>query len=300
MYVIIGASGNTGSVVAKTLLGLNQKVRVVGRSQGRLQALTSEGAEAAIADVYDAPALAKAFTGARAVYAMIPPNMTSENYRGDQDRATKAIADAIRQAGVEYAVSLSSVGADKPSGNGPIAGLHHLEQTLNQIPGLNVLHLRPGYFMENLLAQIGVIQTMGITAGPLLAELKIPMIATRDIGTAVARALLALDFTGQETHELLGQRDLSYSEATTIIGQAIGKPDLQYHQLPDERVHGAFMQIGMSANSADTILEMSRALNAGHVKALEQRSAENTTPTSVETFVAEEFVPRYQGQAATA
>ena len=95
---------------------------------------------------------------------MVPPSMTSQNYRTDQDSASNAIAEAVEKARVEYVVSLSSVGADKAQGTGPVAGLYYLEQKLNTIPGLNALHLRPGYFMENTLAQVGIIQTMGITA----------------------------------------------------------------------------------------------------------------------------------------
>ena len=294
MYAITGATGNTGSIVAKTLLDSNQKVRVIGRSADKLKSFTAEGAEAFVCDVNDAAALTTAFTGARAVYAMIPPSMTSENYRADQDKTSNAIAQAIEQAAVEYVVSLSSVGADKPDGTGPVAGLHYLEQTLNRIPGLNALHLRAGYFMENTLAQIDVIQTMGMTAGPLLPDLAIPMIATRDIGAAAAEALLSLDFSGKQVRELLGERDLSYVEATRIIGQAIGKLDLKYVHLPDEQVRQAFLQMGISANVADLILEMSTAMNSGYLKPLEQRTAENSTPTSYESFVAEKFVPGYQ------
>jgi len=295
----MGATGNTGSIVAKTLLGLKQKVRAIGRSEDRLRPLAAGGADPFVSDVNDAAALTKAFSGAKAVYAMIPPSMTSDNYRADQDRVTNAIAEAIQQAGVEYVVSLSSVGADKSQGTGPVAGLHYLEQTLNQIPDLNALHLRPAYFMENTLAQIGIIKMLNTTAGPLRSDLVFPMIATRDIGNAAASALLSLDFTGKQTHELLGERDLSYAEAATIIGEAIGKPELKYIQLPDEQLRGAFLQMGMSANVADLILEMSAALNSGLMKSLEERSAENSTPTSFESFVAEEFVPRYRGKATS-
>jgi hypothetical protein len=84
------------------------------------------------------------------------------------------------------------------------------------------------------------------------------------------------------------------------MGKAIGKPDLKYVQLPDEQVRAAFLQMGMSLNMADLILEMSAALNSGHMKPLEERTAENTTPTSYESFVAEEFVPRYRGKSTTA
>jgi uncharacterized protein YbjT (DUF2867 family) len=300
MYVVTGATGNTGNVIARKLLAEGQEVRAVGRSADRLAPLTAEGAEPFVCELTDAAALVKAFSGARAVYAIIPPSMTSSNYRADQAKVADAIAYAIEEAQVKYAVSLSSVGADKAEGTGPVAGLHYLEQKLNRIPELNVLHLRPAYFMENTLAQIGVIQTMGITAGPLRADLRLPMIATRDIGAAAAEALAELAFNGKQTHELLGQRDLSYSEVAKIIGKAIGKPDLNYLQLPDEQLRGAFTQMGMSSNVANLILEMAGALNSGHMRALEQRAAENTTPTSFETFVEKEFVPRYRGKSTAA
>ena len=300
MYVITGATGHTGSIVAKTLLGLGQKVRAIGRSADRLESFAAEGAEPFICDITDAATLTKAFSGAKAVYAMVPPSMTSQNYRADQDSASNAIAEAVEKARVEYVVSLSSVGADKAQGTGPVVGLHYLEQKLNSIPSLNALHLRPGYFMENTLAQVGIIQTMGITAGPVRGDLALPMIATRDIGAAAAKALLELDFTDKQIRELLGQRDVSYDDATTIIGKAIGKPDLKYVQLPVEQVRGAFLQMGMSENVADLILEMSAALNAGYMEALEERTAENSTPTSFETFVTDEFLPLYRGKATTA
>jgi len=300
MYVITGATGNTGNVVARTLLAQGQRVRAIGRSADRLGPLTAEGAEPFVCELTDAAALVKAFSGARAVYAMIPPSMTSSDFRADQAKVADAIAQAIEQAEVKYAVSLSSVGADKAEGTGPVAGLHQLEQTLNRIPELNVLHLRPAYFMENTLAQIDIIQTMGITAGPLRADVMLPMIATRDIGAAAAEALVRLAFNGQQTRELLGERDLSYSEAATIIGEAIGKPDLNYLQLPDEQLRTALTQMGMSLNVANLILEMAGALNSGHMRQLEKRSEENTTPTSFESFVAEEFVPRYRGKSTAA
>jgi hypothetical protein len=165
---------------------------------------------------------------------------------------------------------------------------------------LNILHLRPGYFMENTLAQIGIIKGMGVAAGTLLPELKLQMIATRDIGAAAAESLLKLDFRGQHTRELQGQRDISMAEATGIIGAGVGKPDLAYIHLPDEQVRPALVQMGMSPNVAELILELSAALNSGHLAASEQRSAENTTATSYETFIAEEFVLRYQSDVMSA
>ena len=298
MYVVLGASGNTGHVVAKTLLARGQKVRVVGRSAAHLQPLAAEGAEVFVADVTDAAALTKAFHKADSAYVLIPPNHTSNDFRAYQEKVNDAIATAVQNAKVKNVVSLSSFGADKPSGTGPVVGLHNLEQKLNQIDSLNALHLRVGYFMENTLPQAGAIRMLGSAVGPVRPDLKLPMIATRDIGAAAADELLRLDFVGQHTREVQGQRDLNYTEAAIILGKALGKPDLKYIHAADDQVRAAMVQTGMSENLAGLILEMAAALNSGHMRALEPRTARNTTPTPFETFVAETFVPAYQQQTA--
>jgi uncharacterized protein YbjT (DUF2867 family) len=300
MYVVTGATGNTGSVVAHALLAKGEKVRVIGRSKDRLASLIGRGAEAFQGDVSDPKVLTRAFEEARAVYFMVPPDLKSTDYRNDQDRIIDAGAQALAAARVRYAVTLSSVGADQKSGTGPVVGIHNMESKFNQIPGLNVLHLRAGYFMENTLPQADVIRNFGMTAGPVRADLPIPMIATRDIGEAAADALLKLDFSGQQARELLGSRDLTYNEATRIIGAAIGKPDLAYVQLPPEQVIQALTSMGGSRNFAELIVEMAGAMNDGRMKALEPRSSANTTPTSFETFVQEVFVPAFRGKAARA
>ncbi|HEY4710608.1 MAG TPA: NmrA family NAD(P)-binding protein [Candidatus Acidoferrales bacterium] len=300
MYVVTGASGNSGHVVAEKLLKAGKKVRTIGRSAERLEGLVAQGAEPFICDLADRAALAKAFAGAEGVYAMVPPDETAEDYRASQDRVTDALASALSEAKVKHVVSLSSFGADKAKGTGPVVGLHELEGKLNQIPGLNVLHLRAGYFMENTFAQIGIIKAMGVTAGPLRAEIKLPMIATRDIGTSAADRLLRLDFTGQRTAELLGERDITMAEVAGIVGRAIGKPALEYLQLPNDQVHKAMIQMGMSKSIVDLILEMAGAINSGHMGALENRSPANATPTSYETFVSQSFLPRFKGVSAKA
>lgn len=300
MYVVTGATGNTGSVVAKQLLASGQKVRVLGRSAERLQPLANLGAEPFVADITDSAALVRAFTGAQAAYAMIPPDIANPDPRGHQEQVSAALALAIEKNGIKYAVVLSSFGADKAEKTGPVVGLHNLEQKLNRISGLNALYLRAGYFMENTLSQVGIIQGLGKTAGPVRGDLKLPMIATRDIGAFAADALLKLNFSGKPTRELLGQRDIDYNEATSIIGKAINKTDVQYLQLPDEQVRPALLQMGMSPRMADLLLEMTAALNSGHMRALEKRSPENTTPTAYETFMEEEFMPAYQAKSRAA
>jgi len=298
MYVILGATGHTGHVVAKKLLAAGKKVRVVGRSAERLEALAAEGAEVFVGDASEATALAKAFKGAESAYVILPPNPASHNFRAFQERVSDAIAAGVQNSGIENVVSLSSIGADKASGTGPVVGIYNMEQKLNQIDAVNVLHLRAGYFMENTLPQVAVVRMLGSVVGPVRPDLKLPMIETRDIGAAAAEALQRGDFRGKQTKELLGQRDLDYTEVATIIGRAIGKPDLRYQQAPDDQMREAMVKMGMSANFVGLILEMAGALNSGYMRALEPRSAENTTPTSYETFVAEEFAPAYREQAA--
>jgi uncharacterized protein YbjT (DUF2867 family) len=296
MYVVLGSSGNTGSIVANFLLSKGQKVRVVGRDPGRLQGFVHEGAEAYAGDLSSAAALTKAFSGARAAYLLLPPL----NSREEQERQSDAIAKAVKGSGLRYAVHLSSYGAHVPKGTGPVTGLHSSEQKLNAISDLNVLHLRAAYFMENNLAAIDMIHGMGMFGHALLPDLKLPMIATRDVGDYAAQRLLDLDFSGKQTRELLGERELSMAEATAVIARGIGKPDLRYEQFSYDQVEQALAQMGFSAKKAAVYIEMFQAINAGLLAAQESRSPENSTPTSFEKFVRDVFAPAYHGQATTA
>jgi len=296
IYVILGARGNTGSIIANSLLSKGRKVRVIGRDLGRLQSFVRKGAEAFTANVSDAAALTKAFSGARAAYLMLPPAKSRE----DQERDSDGIAKAVKESALRYAVHLSSYGAQVPEGTGPVAGLHSSEQKLSAISGLNVLHLRAAYFMENNLAAIGMIHGMGIFGNALLPDLKLPMIATSDVGDYAAHRLLDLDFSGKQTRELLGERDLSMTEATAVIARGIGKPDLRYEQLPYDQVEQALTQMGVPPKGAALYIEMYKAINAAVLVPQEPRSPENSTPTSFEKFVQDVFAPAYQGKAHTA
>jgi uncharacterized protein YbjT (DUF2867 family) len=296
MNVILGATGNTGSIVAKFLLSKGKKVRVVGRDSGRLEPFVTKGAEAFTATVSDGTALTKAFDGARAAYLMLPPAKSRE----EQERDSDGIAKAVKESGLPYAVHLSSYGAQVAEGTGPVSGLHSSEQKLSAIDGFNVLHLRAAYFMENNLAAIGMIHHTGIFGNALLPHLKIPMAATRDVGNYAAQRLLHLDFSGKQTRELLGERDLSMTEATEVIARGIGKPDLRYEQFPYDQVQQALTQLGVPPKGAAMYIEMYKAINAGVLVPLEPRSQDNTTPTSFEQFVVDVFATAYHRQASGA
>src|SRR3984893_7715675 len=296
IYVILGATGNTGSIIANSLLSKGKKVRVVGRDAGRLQRFVRKGAEAFTATMSDAAALTKAFSGARAAYLMCAPAKSRE----DQERDSDGIAKAVKESGLRYVVHLSSYGAQVPEGTGPVAGLHSSEQKLNAIGGLNVLHLRAAYFMENNLVAMGMIHAMGIFGNALLPDLKLPMAAIRDVGAYAAQRLLDLDFSRKQTRELLGERDLSMMEATAVIARGIAKPDPRYEQFPYDQVQQVLTQMGVPPKGAALYIEMYKAINAGVLISQEPRSPENTTPTSFEQFVQDVFAPVYRGVTATA
>src|SRR5262249_55832924 len=157
MITIMGATGHTGRAIAEILLGHGEKVRVLSRAGKHLEPLVQRGAEPVIGDASDRAYLVKAFRGADAVYALIPPNMTAVDFRAYQDEIGECIVAALTESGVRHVVFLSSVAAHLAEGTGPIVGLHRQEERLRNVTGLNVLSLRPSYFFENHFATLGLI-----------------------------------------------------------------------------------------------------------------------------------------------
>jgi uncharacterized protein YbjT (DUF2867 family) len=284
MITVTGATGNIGSRLAEILLGEGQKVRVVGRSEERLGKFTGQGAEAVVGNVEDAEFVSRAFKGSDAVFLLIPPNYGTADMRKYYNHIADNYVAAIKNNDIKNVVTLSSFGAHIPEKTGPIAGLFDLEAKVNMIPWLNVMHLRPSYFMENLFSFLGLIKENGITGSAIRPEIGIPMIATRDIATVAAEYLINLDFKGYNVRELLGERDLNMNEVTQVLGKAIGKPDLSYIQFSYEDSLGALVGMGFSQGAANSFIEMIKAFNEGLGIAPKTRTKENTTPTSIEEF----------------
>jgi uncharacterized protein YbjT (DUF2867 family) len=294
MYVVTGATGNTGRVVAEALLAAGADVQVIGRSEDRLRPLVEKGAQPFVGSVDDAQAMSIAFSGAVGVYCMIPPRFEVPDFPAWQRAAGESLAAAVHEAGVNYVVFLSSIGAQHTEGTGPITGLRREEDRLNGLEGVNVLNLRAGFFMENFFMQIDVIRGMGVVGLPMRGDIPFPLIATKDIGQYAAERLLQKDFSDKSTRELLGPRDVTMDKVARVLGAAIGNAELEYVQFPFEDAEQALLGMGISPSGASTLLQLYRGINDGLVAAAEERSPENTTPTTLEEF-AQVFAEAYRG-----
>ncbi len=294
LYVVLGATGHVGGGIAARLLDQKRRVRVVGRGAERLASLAARGAEVAAGSIEDPAFAARALAGAGAAFLLVPPNMTAPSFRAYQSRVVDALARAVEAARPAHVVTLSSIGGHLAAGNGPIAGLHELEQRLSAVKGAAVLHLRPGYFLENHLGAVGIVKQMGILGSALRADLPMQMIATRDIAEVAARRLAALDFQGQGALELMGPRDVTMAEVARAVGRAVGKPDLPYVQFPYDEARKGMVGAGLRPDMADLYVEMSRGFNDGTIRPTQPRSPATTTPTTVERFAEETFAPAFR------
>jgi len=294
MYSIVGASGHTGRAAAEALLAAGKDVQVIGRSKDHLKPLVAKGAEAFVGSVDDAQAMTLAFSGAVGVYCLIPMRADVQNLRAYQKSIGESLAAAIHEAGVENVVFLSSVGAQHAEGTGPIVGLREVENRLNALAKVNVLSLRPGWFMENFFMGMDTIREMGVLGTPVRGDVPIAPIATQDIGVYAAQRLADLDFSGKSSQELLGAATTTMEDATRALGAAIGKPDLPYVQISYEDFGQAMLKMGISESAVTMFTQMYRAFNDGLIVPEEERSAENTTPTTIEEF-AQVFAQIYNG-----
>jgi uncharacterized protein YbjT (DUF2867 family) len=296
-FVILGATGNVGSRIVETLLAAGEPVRAIARERVRLGPQASRGADPWPGDIENAAFLEKAFSRARAAFVMIPPRNHALDLRGYQNHAADAIVSALAKTHVPRVVTLSSIGAHLSEGSGPILGLHDLEEKLNRLPNAAAVHLRPAYFFENHLWSIPIIRTKGINAGAIRPETPIPMVATRDVAAEASRLLLKGSFIGREVRYLLGPNDRTMSEATRVLGKAIGMPGLLYVPAPEDEMRRAMAGMGMSRSVIEAMLEMQRGFNSGKIRPTLARSPENTTPTTLEEFAETVFAPAYRAAA---
>lgn len=284
IYVVLGATGNTGRPVAERLLEAGKKVAVIARNENKLKELTGKGAKAFTGNILDANFLKNAFSEASAVYAMIPPDYSGNDYRTHYAKSADSIVNALKNSNVKHVVALSSVGAELTEGTGVVVGLHEFEEKLKTLSGINILMLRAAYFMENFYGSMDMIRNMGILGSATKGDIPIPMVSAKDISEVAAAHLIKLDFNGISVQYVLGQRNLTFNDTAKILGRALGKDDLKYTQFSYDDAKKGLIQAGLPEDTADGFVGLSKYFNSGMSEKEVDRTPANTTPTSLEEF----------------
>jgi uncharacterized protein YbjT (DUF2867 family) len=260
MYVVAGVTGNTGKVVAETLLAHGKPVRAVVRSEAKGAEWRRRGAEVVVAELGDALALARALAGAAGAYVLLPSQYESVDARADGEKRTRAIVQAVESSGVEHVVFLSAVGAQHASGTGPVGPLHDAEVALSNVKAA-VTSVRAAYFMENWGASLSAL-AQGLLPTFLALGRAIPMVATADAGTVSAKALLE-GGKGYSVIELAGPREYTPEDVAIALSRNTGKP-MTAVQGPEDAMVSALMGAGLNRHWAE-LYQLTHALNKGHM-----------------------------------
>ena len=258
-YVVTGATGQVGSSVVNYLLAQSVPVRVVIRSANKAASFTTRNVEVAIADLTDPDALTKAFSGAKAVFAMNPTTYDTPNMHRDAAKVSNALALAIRAANVPRVVVLSSVGAEKSSGTGNIMTGYTLEQTLKGTAA-HIVMVRCAWFMENWSNSVSAVKSgQSSTLGSMLQKLdrKIPQIATDDIGHVVAEYMTkpVQDIDPFVIVELEGPEPYSPNDVADTVNRILGV-NVVAAAISEGTLREHFQKFGWSKTTADNWIEM--------------------------------------------
>jgi len=262
MFVVLGATGNTGSAVVETLLSKKQPVRVIVRSADKGAAWKAKGADVAVASLDDVSVLTKALEGAKGVYLLVPPNYGAEAWLADQRARMDRAAEAIQKSGVDHVVLLSSVGGHLHGGTGPIRAASYGEQALGCI-AKRLTILRPCYFMDNWAPVIGAAKAQGVLPTFIAPPAKIPMISTKDIGRIGAEQLMIGGY-GKQIVEMAGPEEYSPDQAAAALSQILGKTVMAQHA-PLSAVVPTFKSFGFSDEAARLFEEMYTAFSKGAI-----------------------------------
>lgn len=264
MFVVTGATGNTGSVVAETLLQQGKQVKVVVRDQAKGEAWKLKGAQVAIADLGNSAALAAALKGAEAAYIMLPPLYGAPDFLAAMTKLSDTIAAGIKNSGIPYVVLLSSIGAQHPAGTGPIRNLYHAEAVIPKaVP--NATFLRAAYFIENYAPVLGAAAGGGVLPSFFPADFRFPMNATLDIGR-IAADLLLHPAAGRRVVEMEGPARYTPADIAAALTTLLGKP-VNVLELPLAAVVPEFTKLGFAEDVAKLFAEMYAGILSGHVSA---------------------------------
>lgn len=262
MYAVIGASGNTGSTVAQTLLDRGRPVRAVVRRAEAAAAFRGQGAGVAVADLADPDALAEALTGVQGTYVMTPPLLDEADPDGTKRRFIHAIRRAAESAGAPPLVVLSSMGAHLPSGTGPVVSLHELERALADYPG-SVSFLQAPYFLDNWADAIAPATEQGIFPSLMASGAAIDMASTAEIGRTAADLLLE-NHNGHRVVELQSSRRYTAQDVASDLARVLGRT-LEVVYAPRAEWNDILTGAGLSRAGAQQMAELMDSINSGRI-----------------------------------
>jgi len=278
--------------VTAALRAEGRPVRVVGRSAEKLAPLVRLGAEPRAGAYSDSAFLEAAFDGADMAFVLTPVDVKATDVNAVQYAVVDALVAALRASRVRRVVLLSSWGAELTKQVGGILACHRFEQQLEAVPDMNVVHLRPVWFMENFLFGIPLIRMAGVVGLAIGSDVRFPMISARDIAPVATSYLADATFRGKTVRYLNGDRDLTMVEVARALGEAVGRPDLGYVEMPLPIFRRGLASGGLTPNAAELLIEINRGIHDGVVRT-EPRDTHNTTPTSIEAFAREVFAPAF-------
>jgi uncharacterized protein YbjT (DUF2867 family) len=262
-FVVTGAAGHVSKPLTEILLGRKHEVTAISRNAEHVAELTRQGAKVAIGDIQDVHFLTKTFEGADAVYLMVPPMWHASDLKKISTEIAEGFSAAIKSSGVRNAVFLSSYGAHRLNDAGAISGLGLAEVVLNRLEGVNVLHLRAGYFYTNLLLSIDLIKNSGYMGSMFTIPAgTFTLVDTDDIALAAADALTKLDFKGH-SYKYVVSDESGTDEIASAIGKEIGKPDLKWVRFPPADLKKVLIDFGFAEGPANDYVEMFATLDTG-------------------------------------
>lgn len=265
-YTLTGAAGHITKPVAEKLLNAGHIVTVIGRNPEHLKPLVDEGVHAAIGSFEDVSFLTEAFDGADAVYTMISTPFDVPDLKGYIEQIGKNYTEALKNTGVRFVVNLSSIGAHLPGGCGPVSGLYRVEQSLNTLGDVNIKHLRPSYFFNNLLSNVGMIKQANIMGANFGGDaFKLILSDTNDIAEVVFEELLDLKFKGHSVRYIASD-ECNTNDIAKVLGGAVGKPGIPWITFSDEQAFDGMKQMGFPDEMAKNYSEMGHAINDGSMQ----------------------------------
>ena len=290
-YVLTGSLGNIGQPLATQLAAEGNEVTVITSSADRKAAIEALGAKAAIGSIEDVDFLTKTFTGADAVYLMVPPKWDAGDWKGYIEMIGNNYAAAVKASGVKKVVHLSSIGAHMATGAGPVSGIHRVEVSLNALEGVNVRHLRPAFFYTNLLANIPMIKQKNILGANYGEHSKVPMVHPKDIALVAAEELKNTGLEGKSNRYIVGDERV-VDDLAKVLGTAIGKPELPWVNFSDDQQLQGFLGAGLSEEVASNYTEMGHALATGEMPSHMRKQRPAFSAIKLEDF-AKEFAIVY-------